>query len=72
MKFEVKITKKLTTLLQCVSKEEAIQVLDILALFPAIRSEYEPYNKIENRLIYQILAELESQLIEYNWWNKEK
>ena len=66
-KFEIKITERLSILLQCVSKEQAVEVFDILTYFPNILCDYKPYSREQNQLIVQILLELEHQM---NSWKE--
>lgn len=68
-KFEVRITDKLAMLLQCVSKDQAVEVFDILTYFPKTRWEYEPFSRDSNQLFINIIQELDNQL--YYWQHAE-
>ena len=68
-KFEVRITDKLATLLQCVSKDQAVEVFDILTYFPNICCDYKPFSRDTDQLIINIIQELDHQL--YDWKHAE-
>lgn len=68
-KFEIRITDKLATLLQCVSKDQAVEVFDILTYFPNICCDYKPFSRDSNQLFISIIQELERQL--YDWKHAE-
>ena len=52
-------------LLQCVSKDEAVEVFDVLTYYPNILCDYEPFSREGNQLIISIFLELNRQF--YEW-----
>lgn len=63
--FEPRITPKMAMLLQCVSKDEAVEVFDVLTYYPNILCDYEPFSREGNQLIISIFLELNRQF--YEW-----